>query len=488
MNTFNFISIGMDVSDCTAHVCVMDRTGVLQEFVVQLDKAALLAKLPFVDPKSGVIVMETGNRAAWLKRLLTEAGWRVIVADSRKLKAISGQAIKTDTRDARILARFGLVDESMPSTERLLSDTWVRPIDHQSIFDQVMMRDRMVRSRGDFIRELRSLVKTRGGKLQGCSTRSFEQLLPTLPEDLQMLALPAFHVIIALTKSIDTIEASLEKKAKDLPDVERMLTVPGAGVLTVMAFYAVVGDPSRFIDARDIGPYLGLTPKVDQSGQMNPALGISKCGNSLMRRLLVQCANYIVGPKNKKESALRTWGLEKIERLGKKGSKKVRIAVARKLAVMLLAIWKKDSTWQAFPGSVSEAEIPSAPVGCDDCVRPFVPKHAVPEIAASPTDQIQSCTHRKVTTDESAECRRDSTPEIAKKKAAKVVKSAPREVPRQADPKPPPKMPSQASSSRSGPTMPHVAVDGASPHRREPARLTRRRSVPEDDVLRAERQ
>ena len=87
MNTSNFLSIGMDVSDTSAHVCVMDRTGVLQEFVVQLEEAALLLKLPFVAPAAGVIVMETGNRAAWLKRLLTAAGWRVIVADARKLKA-----------------------------------------------------------------------------------------------------------------------------------------------------------------------------------------------------------------------------------------------------------------------------------------------------------------------------------------------------------------------------------------------------------------
>ena len=151
-----------------------------------------------------------------------------------------------------------------------------------------------------------------------------------------------------------------------------------------------------------------------------------------------------------------------------------------------LAIWKnEDSTWRAFPGSAPEAEIPSAPVGSDDCGAAFVQKHAILEIAASPTDQIQPCAHREVTTDESAECRRDPAPEAAKKKPRKVAKGAARKVPRQAAPKPPPTMPGPA---RSGPIRPQLAVDATSRSRMEPARSRPRRSVPEDDVLHAERQ
>jgi transposase len=481
------MSIGMDVSDTTAHVCVMDRTGIQQEFVIQLDKAALLQRLPFVGPQSGVIVMETGNRAAWLKRLLTEAGWRVVVADARKLKAISGQAIKTDKRDARILAKFGMVDEGMPATERLLSDTWVRPVEHQAIFDHVAMRDRLVRTRGDLTRQVRSMVKMRGGKLRTCSTRSFPRLADELPKDLQALTFPLFQVILVLSEQIEAIEGRLETLAKAIPAVQRMLTVPGAGTLSVMAFYAVVGDPSRFATARDVGPYLGLTPRVDQSGKLNPRLGISKCGNSMLRRLLVQCANYIVGPKNKTDSALRRWALAKDEATGGTSGKKIRCAIARKLAVALLAIWKKeDSTWQAFPGSAPEAEIPSAPVGSDDCGAAFVQKHANSKIAASQTDHIQSCTHPRVTTDESAECRRDPAPEAGKKKTRKVAKAAPSKVPRQAVPKPPSMMPSPTPprGSRAPMSEPVCPL----PARRELARPSTRRNVAEEDVLRAERQ
>ena len=486
MNTSNFTSIGMDVSDTSAHVCVMNRNGISEEFVVVLEEQALLKRLPFVGADAGVIVMETGTRAAWLKRLLTKAGWRVIVADSRKLKAISGQAIKTDTRDARILARFGMVDEAMPSTERLLSDTWVRPIEHQAIFDQLALRDQLVRQRGDLIRRVRSMVKMRGDKLPNCSTRSFQNWLPTLAPELRTLVLPAFSVIVALTQSIDTLEDSLEKQLKAIPAARRMLTVSGAGELTVMAFYAVVGDPTRFADSRDIGPYLGLTPRIDQSGQMNPRLGISKCGNSLTRRLLVQCANHILGPKGK-ACALRTWGLMKTEQQGKKSSKKVRIAVARKLAVMLLAIWKNDdSTWQPFPGAASEAEIPSAPVGSDDCVAAFVPnKHAITEIAASQTDPIQPCSHRKVTTDESAECRRDPAPVAAKAKSRKVAPKAPRKVPRQAEPKVHPKMPTTASPGTSAASR-HASAATAAARSSSAPSGSRARTVPEEDILRQE--
>jgi hypothetical protein len=485
MNNANFVSIGMDVSDSSAHVCVMDRTGVIDEFVVFLDERTLLEKLPFVDAKSGVIVMETGNRAAWLKRLLTAAGWRVIVADARKLKMIAGQAVKTDTRDARILARLGLADANMPATDQLLSDTWVRTVEHQATYDQLMMRDHLVHRRADFVREVRALVKMRGGKLPSCSTRSFSTLLSTMSPALQAITLPVFTVIIAMSKAIDDIEADIERQAKTIPAVQLMLSVVGVGPLTVMAFHSVVGDPTRFQSARDIGPYLGLTPQVDQSGQLNPTLGISKCGNPFLRRLLVQCANYILGPRNKTDSALRQWGLAKIEKCGARSSKKVRIAVARKLAVMLLAIWKQDSTWQAFPGTASEAGIPSAPVDRDDCVRPSVLQHDTCEIAASPTDQIQPCAHREVTTDESAECRRDSAPVAAEKKPRKVAKAATRKVPRQADPKHAPKMPRPAPSSSSMPTAPRLAATGTRP--REAARAAGPlRNVGEDDVLHAE--
>jgi hypothetical protein len=212
-----------------------------------------------------------------------------------------------------------------------------------------------------------------------------------------------------------------------------------------MTFFAVVGDPSRFANVRDIGPYLGLTVRVDQSGRSNPALGISKCGNGFVRRLLVNCAAYILGPKNKTDSALRAWGLNHIETHGPKSTKKARCATARKLAVMLLSLWKSESPWQAFPGTASESE-PPATFGSDDCVLPLVEKHDQLKIAASPTDPIQPCTHGRngVRTDESAESRVDARPEAAAgrpKQRVKMPDAAPRaqmpkvKAPRQAPPK-----------------------------------------------------
>lgn len=404
LNTSKFLSIGMDVSDTTAHVCLMDRMVILNEFVVGLDENSLRSMIPLVGPADGVVVTETGGRAAWIKRVLTSEGRRVIVADARKLKAISGQAVKTDRKDARVLAELGLVNELMPG-RKVLHDTWVRPLQHQTIYDRLMMRGQLVRRRGDLIREVRSIVKTRGGKLPSTAGHAFHRILPKLSTDIRDLTMPMFYAIAAMAKAVDDIEAALEKQAATMPDVQRMLQVPGVGVVSAMAFYAVVGDPKRFSNVRDIGPYLGLTVRVDQSGRSNPDLGISKCGDGFLRRLLVNCAAYILGPKNTADSALRAWGLDHVEAHGPKSRKKARCATARKLAVMMLSLWKNESTWQAFPGSALEREIPPATFGSDDCVLPLVEKHDQLEIAASPTDPIQPCAHREMRTDESAESR-----------------------------------------------------------------------------------
>lgn len=435
MNNPNFLSIGMDVSDTTAHVCVMDRTGILREFTVSLDENSLRTMIPLVGPDEGVVIIETGGRAAWIKRVLEEDGRRVIVADARKLKAISGQTVKTDRKDTRVLAELGLVNEFMPS-RKILHDTWVRPPEHQRIYDQLMMRDQLVRRRGDLVREIRSIVKMRGGKLPSTAGHAFHRLFPTLAADIQALTLPVFTVIAAMSKSIDDLEASLEKQAKTMPDVERMLQIPGVGVVTCMAFFAVVGDPKRFANVRNIGAYLGLTVRVDQSGRSNPALGISKCGNGFVRRLLVNCAAYILGPKNKTDSALRAWGLNHVEAHGAKSKKKARCATARKLAVMLLSLWKNEATWQAFPGSASESETPPATFGCDDCVLPPVEKHDQTKIAASPTDPIQPCAHvgDDARTDESAESREGSRPEATTDGPRQVAKM-PNGVPKAPRPK-----------------------------------------------------
>jgi transposase len=101
-----------------------------------------------------------------------------------------------------------------------------------------------------------------------------------------------------------------------------------------------VENPERFHCSRDVGPYLGLTRRRRQSGDVDPALRITKAGDGFLRRLLVQCAQHILGPLGK-DRALRRWGLQFVGQGGKGAKKRAAVAVARKLAVLLYRLWSR---------------------------------------------------------------------------------------------------------------------------------------------------
>lgn len=425
MDSTNRFAIGVDVSDRTACVCVMDRSGILSEFTVLLTEDCIQREVPHVAPAMGVVVLETGPRSAWLKQIFEKLDFRVVVADARKLAAVSSSPTKTDRNDARMLARLGLADELVAahgSAERLLSDTYVRPPEDQAIYDLLQARDLLVRRRGDFARLVKSDAKGLGTLITGSVTKD------KLPERLQRVLGPLCDVIAACDDGIHAYDQEIDSLAKSHPVATKFLSIPGVGPITALAFAVVIGDPHRFSNIRDVGAYLGLVVRRDQSGNMDPALGISKAGNGFMRRLLVQCATHILGPRGQ-PSELRTWGLSFMERRGPRAKKKARIAVARKLSVRMLRIWKTDEAWLPFPNGVSN-ETPSATDGGVDCVVPPDAIELAPrEIAAAPTEPTQPCARPAGSrTDESAERRRSprsASPTVDKGAPAPRVNPAP---------------------------------------------------------------
>jgi transposase len=124
--------------------------------------------------------------------------------------------------------------------------------------------------------------------------------------------------------------------------------IPGVGPITALYFVLKIEDPTRFQNVRDVGAYAGLCPKRDQSGESDPQLRISKCGDAYLRRLLVSAAQYILGPFAP-QSALRAYGLMLAEDGTARAKKRATVAVARKLAVLLLSLWKHQRPYQPFP-------------------------------------------------------------------------------------------------------------------------------------------
>jgi transposase len=119
------------------------------------------------------------------------------------------------------------------------------------------------------------------------------------------------------------------------------------GPVTALTYVLTLDDPHRFERSRDGGCYLGLRPRRDQSESRDPQLGITKAGNVYLRKLLVECANYILGPREE-DSALRRWGLQLAGKGGKNARKRAIVAVARKLAVLLHRLWITQSPYVPF--------------------------------------------------------------------------------------------------------------------------------------------
>ena len=131
------------------------------------------------------------------------------------------------------------------------------------------------------------------------------------------------------------LDRDLRRLAQAEPTLKRLTSVPGVGPITALAFLTAIDDPSRFKHARDVGPYLGLTPRRYQSGETDRQGRISKCGDTFTRTCLYEAANVLL-TRVQRSSPLKAWGMRLMKRIG---GKKARIAVARKLAVILHCIW-----------------------------------------------------------------------------------------------------------------------------------------------------
>jgi transposase len=171
-------------------------------------------------------------------------------------------------------------------------------------------------------------------------------VLVALPAEGQRVIQPLLSVLEKITAEIKTLEKQLVQRSRaEYPVTQRLQQIAGVGPLTALAFVLKIGDPQRFGRARDVGAYLGLCPRRDQSGGTDKQLRISKCGDGLLRRLLVSAAHYILGPFGP-ACALRQHG----ERLRGSGSarekKRAVVAVARKLAVLLLSLWKHGADYE----------------------------------------------------------------------------------------------------------------------------------------------
>jgi transposase len=334
-------TLGLDISDRYVSFCFIGSSEdeVSEEGRVRTTPKAIGAFLR--SRERCRVVLEVGTHSPWLSRLAQAAGHEVFVANPRSLRFIYGNTRKSDRRDAELLARVGRMDP------KLLSPIRHRREETQRDLLVLRMRDTLVSCRGKMVSSVRGMVKALGVRLTKCSTPSFVKTArKELPEALQRILAPLLDSIEQLSLQIRNADKRVEQLcAESYPETELIRQVHGVGSLTALAFVLTLEDPAHFAKSRDVGPFLGLVPRRDQSGDTDPQLGITKAGDSFLRRLLVQSAHYILGPFGG-DSDLRRRGLCLVERGGKAAKKRAVIATARKLAVLLHALWKTGEVYE----------------------------------------------------------------------------------------------------------------------------------------------
>ena len=336
-------TVGIDLGDRVSVLFGLNReSGEVIESELEMAEAAV--REHFASFERCRIVFEAGGHSRWMNRVLSEMGFEVIVADPRQLALITKSTRKNDRNDARRLAELG-------SAHVANSLELLRPIAHrddqmQADLTVLKARDRLVRMRTALINEIRGSVKSMGYRLRRCSTPYFHNLVDEIPDILSEALRPLFVQLKMLSEQIRAYDRKIVAIQQErYPEIDNLLAIRGVGAMTAMAFRLVVADACRFKRSRDVGAYLGLTPRQHESGSIRKDLGITKTGDRYVRRLLVHAAQYILGPFGE-DCDLRRWGEHLASRGGSSAKKRAVVAVARKLAVVMHRIWADQSEYE----------------------------------------------------------------------------------------------------------------------------------------------
>jgi transposase len=333
------LTIGVDLGDKSSRICEIDASGRI------VRKASIPTTLVGVEGYFGDrprcrVTMEAGTHSPWISRLIKKLGHEVVVANPSELYGKKRRKNRNDNSDAEFLARQGRVDVEL-----------LHPIQHrgpevQEHLALLRARDQLVRARTKLINHVRGAVKSFGSRIGKCAAEVFHRRAGAqLPAELRSALEPLLGTVAQLTQTIAAMDRKVEEIAQGYPAALHLQQPSGVGALTALAYVLLVEDPLRFKRSRDVGPFFGLVPRLDESGGSTPQLHISKAGDELGRRYLVSAARYILGPFGP-DCDLRRYGEAIAARGGKNARKRAAVAVARKLAVMLHRLWVSGAEYQ----------------------------------------------------------------------------------------------------------------------------------------------
>jgi transposase len=320
---------GIDVSLELSSVCVVDGTGkIVREGKVASEPAALIAWLGSLGLNLVRIGLEAGPLSQWLYAAMRQAGLAVELLETRHVRdAFKAMTVKSDRNDARGIAQ-------------LMRLGWFRPVHCKSVGAQearaVLAARRLMQSKlHDIENHLRGILRGFGLKVGRTTERGFAGRIRELVSGhatLETIAQGVLAAHAALLQSFNGLEKQVRRMARAHAQARLLMTTPGVGAIVGLTYACGVDDPARFTSSKRAGAHFGLTPRKYQSGETDRSGRISKIGDASVRHALYQAAHIIVTKPLKGCSALKSWAMRIARRAG---TRKAKVALARKLAVIM---------------------------------------------------------------------------------------------------------------------------------------------------------
>jgi len=289
--------------------------------------------------------MEASGHGRWFERLLEGFGLELWRGDAEVIRAKRGRKQKTDREDARHILKLLLKDD--------FPKIWVPSWENRDLRQLLWHRHRMVQARTRVMNQLQAVAlneglrcKKRLWRANGRQQLESFKLAPWASRRRREL----LELLDRLNPTIAELSQAIEREAEKCPEAQRLMTHPGVGALTALAFVLIIGNAERFGCGKKVASYLGLVPLETSSGNRRRLGHITKQGNSLLRFLLVEAAQVTV-------RRLPDWRTKYVHLMMRRGRKTAKVAMARKLAVRLYWMWRKGwdyEQWKKFGSYVGQ--------------------------------------------------------------------------------------------------------------------------------------
>jgi transposase len=330
---------GIDVSLELSSVCVVDAQGkIVKEAKVSSEPEALVSFFKGLGFPMKRIGLEAGPLSQWLHAGLVQARFETVLLETRHVKAaLSAMTVKTDRKDARGIAQ-------------LLRMGWFRAVHAKSIGSQevralLVARKQLLGRLVDVELSIRGILRGFGLKVGPVTRNGFEariRELVTGQATLERIATAMLSARAALKAEYEELHKAVLAIVREDVVCRRLMTVPSVGPLVAITYKSAMDDPSRIAKSKAAGALFGLTPKKYQSGEKDVTGGITRTGDEMVRTALYEAANVLLS-RITRFSKLKRWGMDVAKR---RGSKRAKVALARKIAVILHRMWVDGTTYR----------------------------------------------------------------------------------------------------------------------------------------------